>query len=239
METIDWQERTKLLIKEKNDILSQSNVLIVGLGGVGGMAAEMICRAGVGKLTIVDNDTIHPSNINRQILAFHSNVGQPKSQIAANRLLDINPKLNLKVFDKYVKDENIVELLKFDSFDYVVDAIDTIAPKVYLLYNAHKLGLPIVSSMGAGGKTDATAIKIDDISKSYNCPLARLIRKRLHRLGVYNGIKVVFSDQKPNEESLKFVNIENKKTTLGTISFMPNIFGVMIASVVINDLINK
>lgn len=239
METIDWQERTKLLIKNNSEKLSESNVLIVGLGGVGGMAAEMICRAGIGKITIVDNDQIHPSNINRQIFALHSNVGKSKCQIAADRLLDINPKLQLKVQNIYVKDENIVEILQSDNFDYVVDAIDTIAPKVYLLYNAYKIGLPVVSSMGAGGKTDASLVKIDDISKSFNCPLARLIRKRLHRLGVYNGIKVVFSAEKPNEDSLEFVDIQNKKTTLGTISFLPNIFGILVASVVINDLINK
>lgn len=234
----DWQERTRLLIGDKLKKLSQAKVLVFGLGGVGAVAAEMLCRAGVGEMTIVDGDTIHETNLNRQIFTLHSLVGNSKAEVLKKKFIDINPKLSVTAIDRFIKDEEMIDILKSDNFDYVVDAIDTISPKVFLLYNSHKMGLRTISSMGAGGRLDPTKVQVADISKSYNCPLARLVRKRLHRLGVYKGIKAVFSSEKIIDSALMFVNEKNKKTTLGTISYMPAIFGIYLAAEVIRDLIN-
>lgn len=236
----NWLERTKLLIGEGNlEKLKKASVLIVGLGGVGSMAAEILCRTGIGKLTIIDGDTIHSTNINRQIFTKHSNIGEKKADVLAKKFLDINPELNLKAISNFVAEEEMVNVLKSDKFDYIVDAIDTIAPKVSLIANSYKMRIPIVSSMGAGGRTDISKVKISDISKSFNCPLARSIRKRLHKLGIYKGIKVVFSSEFVNRDSLIFVDETNKKTSLGTISYLPAIFGLYAAAEVIKDIINK
>ena len=232
----DWQERTKLLIGDRLERLSDSRVLVVGLGGVGAVAAEMICRAGVGNMTIVDGDTIHETNLNRQIFTRRSLIGKSKALVLKEKFLDINPNLEVTAIDRFIKDDEMIDILKSEDFDYVVDAIDTISPKVFLLYHSYKQGLRTISSMGAGGRLDPSKVQVADISKSYNCPLARLVRKRLHRLGVYKGIKAVFSSEKIIDSSLLFVNETNKKTTLGTISYMPAIFGIYLASEVIRDL---
>jgi tRNA threonylcarbamoyladenosine dehydratase len=233
-----WLTRTELLIgKEKLNLLQSKHVLIAGLGGVGAMAAEQLCRAGIGTLTIVDGDTVHPSNRNRQLPALVSTEGQEKAEIMHRRLIDINPKLNLKVINEYIKDERMVEILGW-GYDYVVDAIDTLSPKVHLLFIAHKSGLPIVSSMGAGGKFDPSLVMVSDLDDSYNCKLAYYMRKRLHKLGVRKGIKVVFSPEVVARESVQLSEGElNKKSTVGTISYMPAIFGCFCASTVIRDLI--
>ncbi|GAB4277604.1 MAG: tRNA threonylcarbamoyladenosine dehydratase [Marinilabiliales bacterium] len=235
----NWQERTALLIGEKKiQLLSSKHVLIAGLGGVGGYAAEQICRAGIGKLTIIDGDKINISNKNRQLIALDSTIGINKAIAFKKRLLDINPQLELNVIEEYIKDERITEILD-NKYDYVVDAIDTLSPKVFFIYNSVKFGHNIVSSMGAGSKTDPEKVKIADISKSYNCTLARILRKKLHRLGVYEGVKVVFSSEKSQKESVVLQDNEpNKKSTVGTISYMPAIFGCYCASVVIRDLIS-
>ncbi|MEG2281925.1 MAG: tRNA threonylcarbamoyladenosine dehydratase, partial [Rikenellaceae bacterium] len=183
-----WTERTELLLGDRNiAILKEAHVLIVGLGGVGAYAAEMICRSGVGSLTIVDADDISLSNINRQLIALHSTVGKSKSEVLATRLRDINPTINLTVIQQYLKDEKIDEVLDSSKFDFVVDAIDTLSPKVALILGSLKRGYPLVSSMGAGAKTDPTKIEIRDIAKSHHCPLAFALRKRLHRAGVPTG----------------------------------------------------
>lgn len=233
----DWQERTLLLLgEEKLEKLHQSHVLIVGLGGVGAYAAEQIVRAGVGQVTIVDGDVVSPSNKNRQLVALESTLCQSKAIIMKNRLLDINPNLKIHAINEYIKDERMKEILD-DDFDYVVDAIDTLAPKILLIYHAIQKKLKIVSSMGAGGKTDPSQVQIADISKSHDDNLARILRKRLHRMGVYEGIKVVFSPEKINPQSIILTEGEqNKKTTVGTISYMPAVFGLFISSVVIRDL---
>jgi tRNA A37 threonylcarbamoyladenosine dehydratase len=239
METIDnWEERTILQIGENNCIkLHSANILVAGLGGVGSYAAEMLCRAGIGAITIVDGDIIHPSNINRQLPALHSTVGQKKATVMANRLRDINPDLSLTVIDEFIKDERIKEILQ-TPYDYVVDAIDTLSPKVYLIYQALQRGLSIVSSMGAGGKYNPLLITIADISDSYNCKFARIVRKRLHKLGVEKGFKVIFSPEEVSPEAMQMVyNEPNKRSTVGTLSYMPAVFGCYCASVVINDLI--
>lgn len=233
----EWLSRTELLLgEEKIKRLQQSNVLVVGLGGVGAYAAEMICRAGVGTMTIVDGDMINSSNRNRQLPALVSTDGRPKAVVMGERLLDINPGLNLTVLQEYIRDERIVEILD-RGFDYVVDAIDTLSPKIFLIYHSVQRNLPVVSSMGAGGKRDTSLIKISDISESYNCKLARILRKRLHKLGIREGVKVVFSPEPvPGESIIRVEGERNKKSNVGTISFMPPAFGCAIASVVINDL---
>lgn len=233
----DWQERTILLFgEEKVKKLNKSHVLVVGMGGVGAYAAEQIVRAGVGQMTIVDGDIVNPSNKNRQLAALSSTELLSKAEVMHKRLMDINPDLKIKVIDEYIKDDRMVEILDH-PYDYVVDAIDTLAPKIFLIYHAIQKKLKIVSSMGAGGKTDPSLVQIADISKSYNDNLARTLRKRLHRMGVYKGIKVVFSPEKVNPECIIMTEGEqNKKTTVGTISYMPAIFGNFISSVVIRDL---
>lgn len=235
-----WQERTELLIgKDKVKKLKNSHVLVVGLGGVGAYAAESLCRAGIGELTIVDGDFLHPSNKNRQLVALESSMNKPKAEVVGKRLLDINPELKLNIIQEYIKDDRMIEILD-KPFDYVVDAIDTLSPKVLLIYHSLQKGLKIVSSLGAGARLDPTKVIIKDISKSYNCRLGFFLRKRLRKLGVTKGFNVVFSEDKADENTV-IVNEpgENKKSTIGTISYMPPIYGCFCASVVIRDLIEK
>jgi len=236
-----WMSRTQLMLgDEKLTNLMNKNVLIIGLGGVGGICAEMIVRAGVGKLTIVDNDRVDASNINRQIQALHSTVDQPKAKILAARLLDVNPELDLTVHEMYIKDEITTELLNSANWDYVVDCIDTLSCKVFLIKKCLDLKLPIVSSMGAGGKVDPSQIIVTDISKTYVCNLARYVRKRLQSLGVKKGLKVVFSPEKADQD--KIIMTEKafpKKSIIGTLSYMPAMFGCTVASVVIQDLMES
>jgi len=237
MQTPEWLQRTELLIgPERISRLMGSNVLVVGLGGVGAYAAEMICRAGIGSMTIVDGDKIHPTNRNRQLIALSSLEGQEKAETMGRRLLDINPDLKLSIIGEYIRDERMIEIID-QPFDYVVDAIDTLAPKVFLIYHARQHGHPVVSSMGSGGKVDPEVIRIADLSESYNCKLASILRKRLHKLGIYRDVKVVFSPEFVDKETTLPVEGEsNKKTTVGTISYMPPAFGCFIASVVIREL---
>nr|WP_320021941.1 tRNA threonylcarbamoyladenosine dehydratase [uncultured Draconibacterium sp.] len=233
-----WLERTELLLgEEKLAKLKTANVLVVGLGGVGAYVAEQLCRAGIGKMTIVDGDVVEDSNRNRQLPALISTKGQPKAEILAKRFMDINPELKLTIVNDYVQDQQVIELLKSAPFDYVVDAIDTLSPKVFLVYHALQLKLRIISSMGAGGKMDPSKIEITDIKKSYNCKLAKMMRKRLGRLGVKKGVKVVFSSEDIDEKAVRIEEGRNKKSTVGTISYMPPLFGGFIASAVIRDLI--
>jgi tRNA A37 threonylcarbamoyladenosine dehydratase len=233
-----WLSRTELLAgKEKLIALREKHVLIAGLGGVGAMAAEQICRAGIGRMTIIDGDTVHPSNRNRQLPALKSTEGINKTEVMSKRLLDINPNLKLNVLNEYIRDERILEILG-TGYDYVVDAIDTLSPKVILLFNCVQLGLPVVSSMGAGGKFDPSQIRVVDINESYNCKLAYYLRKRLHKMGVWKGLKVVFSPETVDRNSVILQEDEsNKKSNVGTISYMPAIFGCYCASVVVRDLL--
>ena len=235
--TAEWLDRTGLLIgEEKLERLAGSSVLVVGLGGVGSWAAEMICRAGVGSMTIADGDTVHPSNRNRQLPALISTEGLPKAEIMATRLLDINPNLNLTVIREYLKDERMVEILD-RGFDFVVDAIDTLSPKIFLIYHTMQRKYPLVSSMGAGGKFDPGMISVCDISETTNCSLARILRKRLHRLGIREGFKAVFSPEEIDKKKVIPASGEvNKASVVGTISYMPAAFGIACASVVIRGL---
>jgi tRNA A37 threonylcarbamoyladenosine dehydratase len=233
-----WMSRTQLMLgDEKVEKFMSKNVLVIGLGGVGGICAEMIVRAGIGKMTIVDNDTIDASNINRQIPALHSTIKKSKAQVLAARLLDINPLLGLTIVEAFVEDESMIALIKKEPWDYIVDCIDTLSAKVDLIKGCMDRKLNIVSSMGAGGKLDPSQIKVADLSKTYECNLARYVRKRLQALGIKKGLKVVFSSEKPDQS--RIIETENaypKKSIIGTLSYMPAIFGCTVASVVIRDL---
>ncbi len=240
MESNGWLERTELLLGEANlALLQRANVLVVGLGGVGAYAAEMIARAGVGRMTIADADEVSVSNINRQLVALHSTVGRAKSEILADRLRDINPNIELTVVSKYIKDELTYELLDSAPFDYVVDCIDTLSPKIALIVGALERGIPLVSSMGAGAKMDPTKMEIVDIGKTHHCPLAHMLRKRLHRVGIRRGFKAVFSPEPMREGAMVLCEEQNKKSNVGTISYLPAMFGIGCASVVVRGLIGE
>jgi tRNA A37 threonylcarbamoyladenosine dehydratase len=235
-----WQARTQLLIGEEAIArLSNAHVLVAGLGGVGAYAAEQLVRAGVGQLTVVDGDKVNPTNRNRQLPALISTTGRPKTEVMAERLLDINPDLKLIVIQEYIKDQRMIDILEA-GYDYVVDAIDTLSPKVYLIYHTMRLGMPLISSMGAGGKFDPSQVKVVDISQTNNCKLAYYMRKRLHKLGIWSGFKAVFSAEEVSRQSVELSEGEiNKKSTVGTISYMPAIFGCFCAAGVLEDLLRK
>ncbi len=236
----NWQQRTELLLGAENlGRLRRAHVLVVGLGGVGAYAAEMIARAGVGRMTIADADTVAPSNINRQLVALHSTVGRPKAEVLAERLRDINPALDLRLVNSYIKDEATCELLDAAPYDYVVDAIDTLSPKLALILGALDRGLPLVSSMGAGARMDPTQMEIADISKTHHCPLAHMLRKRLHKAGIRRGFRAVFSPEPTREGAMILCEEQNKKSNVGTISYLPALFGIGCASVVIRGIIGE
>jgi tRNA threonylcarbamoyladenosine dehydratase len=233
----DWQDRTKMILGEEGlNKLKSANVLIVGLGGVGAYTAEMICRAGIGSMTIVDGDTVHSTNRNRQLAALTSTEGMAKTEVMAQRLKDINPDLNLTVIKEFIKDEKVVEIIDA-GYDYVVDAIDTLSPKIFLIFHTVQRKLPLVSSMGAGGKFDPTKVCVTDISQTTDCTLARILRKRLHRLGVREGFKAVYSPEIIDKSRIiPTPGVQNKASIVGTISYMPAAFGIACASVVICEL---
>jgi tRNA A37 threonylcarbamoyladenosine dehydratase len=233
----DWLSRTELILdEEKLQRLKNSHVLVVGLGGVGAFAAEMICRSGVGSMTIIDGDTIHASNRNRQLPALKSTEGRAKVEVMGQRLIDINPDIQLTVIGEYIKDARIEEVLD-RKYDYVVDAIDTLSPKIFLIYNSLQRKIPVVSSMGAGGKFDPAKVTVSDISETTDCPLARILRKRLHKLGIREGFTAVYSPEQVDKSRVVPAKGEkNKASIVGTISYMPAAFGIACASVVIRDL---
>jgi tRNA threonylcarbamoyladenosine dehydratase len=236
-----WLGRTKLLIGDDALMrLAQSHIMVVGLGGVGSFAAEFIARSGVGKMTIIDGDVVDPTNRNRQLPALATNHGVSKAEIMAERLQAINPELELIVVKKFVTPEMVEEVLTTNP-DYVIDAIDSITPKLTFISMAHGRGIPVVSSMGAGAKLDPTQLKVVDISKTYNCPFAQQIRKQLKdKFQIKSGIKAVFSPEAPIKESLMLTDGKNyKKSAYGTISYLPAVFGAVTASVVIRDIIGR
>lgn len=238
--TNNWLERTTLLLGEdKLEQLKRASVLVVGLGGVGAYAAEMIARAGVGRMTIADADTVSATNINRQLIALHSTIGREKSDLMAERLRDINPEIELTVINRFIKDDETDALLDSDHFDFVVDAIDTLSPKLALIKGALDRGIPLVSSMGAGAKTDPTKMEICDISRTHHCPLAHMLRKRLHKIGIRKGFHAVFSPEPVREGAMILCEEQNKKSNTGTISYIPALFGIGCASVVVRSLIGE
>ena len=236
----DWRERAELLFKKEGlEKLKNSHVLVVGLGGVGSFAAEFLARAGVGTMTIVDGDIVDITNINRQLPALHSTIGQPKVTIVGDRLMDINPELKLIRIKEFLSPERAYELVK-PEYDYVLDCIDSITPKLNLLISARRQKVKVISNMGAGGKYEASKVKVVDISKTEYCPLAKTVRKRLKKEGISKGVKVVFSSEYPDQSSLKMTDGQNfKKSFFGTNSWMPALFGLHSAETVVKHLIKK
>lgn len=236
-----WLERTELLIKSDGlEKLQKKNILVIGLGGVGSFAAEFLARAGIGKMTIVDGDTVDITNINRQLPALHSTIGKHKVEVVAERLRDINPDLDLRPVNAFLNPENMKEILDDQQFDYILDCIDSVTPKITLITEAKKRKVKIVSAMGAGGKTDPSKVLVRDISKTNNCFLAKQVRKRLKKTNINKGIRCVFSTEIQNEESLKMTDGTNfKRSFYGTISYIPAIFGLYAAAEVINYLMKK
>lgn len=236
-----WLSRTELLIgKNALQKLSQSHVMVVGLGGVGSFAAEFIARSGVGKMTIIDGDVVDPTNRNRQLPALATNHGISKAEIMFERLKAINPELEINVVKQFVNPEMVQEQINLKP-DYVIDAIDSITPKLTFISLAINGSLKVVSSMGAGAKVDPTKLQVVDIAKTHTCPFAQQIRKNLkNKFGIKTGLKAVFSTELPNKDSLMLTDGKNfKKSAYGTISYLPAVFGAVCASVVIRDLITE
>lgn len=233
----EWLQRTSLLLgAEQVARLQSSRILVVGVGGVGAYAAEMLVRAGVSSMTIIDSDEVSPSNINRQLVALHSTVGKIKVEVLAQRLTDINPTLQLSARAQYLEVDGVEALLQ-EGYDFVVDAIDTVAPKVALLAACMRQGIAVVSSMGAGARLDPSQIQYADIANTSICGLARAVRSRLRKMGIRGKLPVVFSTEVPRAEAVQEVTGErNKRTTVGTVSYMPAIFGCYLASYVIRKL---
>lgn len=237
----EWLQRTELLVKEEGiERLQSANILIVGLGGVGSFAAEFLVRSGIGNLTIVDGDTVDITNINRQLPALNSTIGKNKTDVVAERILDINPEINLKKINEFLEPERMEELLTQEKFDYVLDCIDSLSPKLALIITCKRKKIKLVSAMGAGGKTDPSKVMVRDISKTNNCFLAKQIRKKLKKEQIHKGFRCVFSTEIQDENSLKMTDGSNyKKSFYGTIGYMPAIFGLYAAAEVIRFLLKK
>ncbi|HTO35313.1 MAG TPA: tRNA threonylcarbamoyladenosine dehydratase [Flavobacterium sp.] len=235
-----WLERAELLFKEEGiEKLKNSNVLVVGLGGVGSFSAEFLTRAGVGNMTIVDGDVVDITNINRQLPALHSTLGMSKAKLMADRLKDINPELNLTVVEEFLSPTRAYDIVS-SEFDYVLDCIDSITPKLNLIIAAKRKKVKIISNMGAGGKYEVAKVKVQDISKTQYCPLAKNIRKRLRKEGITKGFKAVYSTESLDETSLKMTDGSNfKKSFYGTNSWIPCLFGLYAAETVIKYLLKK
>lgn len=239
----EWNERTELLLGvEAAARLAESNVLVVGLGGVGAYAAELLARAGVGRMTVVDGDVVSATNRNRQLPALLSTENQPKATLMTERLKLINPELKVKSIIEFLSGDRIPEILS-GGFDFMIDAIDVLSDKVSLIVAALDSGTPLVSSMGAGAKMDPSAVAVDDIEKSHTCPLAKMVRKRLHNRGIRGGFPVVFSSEPAKQEAIRrnaddqnYAKTALPLTTVGSISYMPAVFGAFCASVAIREL---
>ena len=238
MEYNKWTQRTCLLLGEEKMLrLAKAHVLVVGLGGVGAYAAEMITRAGVGRMTLVDGDTVQPSNLNRQLPALCSTLQKPKAQLVADRLHDIHPELQLTVVSSYLTAEEVPALLDRSDYSFVVDAIDTLAPKCALITEAHRRRIPLISSMGAGAKSDITQVRFADLWETYHCGLSKAVRSRLKRQGVRYKVPVVFSTEQADPKAVILTEGEqNKKSTCGTVSYMPAVFGCYLAEYVLKRL---
>ena len=230
-----WQERSALLLGQAGlEKLQKAHVAVFGVGGVGGACAEALVRAGIGELTLFDPDGVSINNINRQLIALHSVVGQPKVEVCAKRFLDINPQLNLHLQPVFYSAEN-ADMYPLSAYDYVVDAIDTVSSKLLMIQLAHEQQVPIISSMGTGNKLDPSRLEIADIQKTSVCPLARVMRRELKKRGIQH-LTVVYSQEEP----LKAVaDTEFGRHSPGSISFVPPVAGYLLASRVIRDLTEK
>lgn len=231
----DWQYRTRLLLGNTQLCnLQHTHVLVIGLGGVGSWAAEHLARSGTGKISLIDSDAITESNINRQAIALHSTVNRKKTDVMAERLKDINPDLIVTTYDIFVDEKTISALPSFDTFDVVLDCIDTLSPKITIIKTCLDTQTPLISSLGSAGKSDPTCVRISDISKSYNCTLGRMLRKRLHKIGIYKGFSVVFSPEKVDKSKIVLENGRNKRSNAGSTSIIPALFGTLMAAEVVN-----
>lgn len=236
---MDWQERTEMLLgADALGRLEASRVAVVGLGGVGAMAAEMLVRAGVGHIVLIDPDVVSVSNINRQLPALRSTVGQEKCEVVRSRLMDINPSLEVLCIKEFLCEENIPTLLGGLSLDCLVDCIDTLSPKIALVQYCLANGVHLVSSMGSGAKLDATRIRVDDISRTIQCPLARMLRKRLHKIGIESGFTAVYSTERPDHDAMVIEETRNKKSQTGTVSYLPAAFGCVCAQAALQYLVS-
>lgn len=228
--------RTEMLLGKKSvDRLKSKRVIVFGVGGVGGYVCEALARTGVGEIILVDNDTVSLSNINRQIIALHSTVGRSKVEVMKERILDINPQIKVEAYNTFFTPETSGEF-DFTSYDYVVDAIDTVKGKIELVVLCNNANTPIISSMGAGNKLDPCAFKVSDIYKTSVCPLARVMRTELKKRGI-KKLKVVYSEEKPISQEIS--ESTEKKRTPASVAFVPSVVGLIVASEVIKDLINE
>lgn len=233
-----WTERTELLLGSAGVArLAGSTLAVIGCGGVGAFAAEMLARAGVGRLVLLDSDRVSDTNRNRQLLALTSTVGRSKCAVLAERLKDINPALQVDTVEAYLDEGSVAALLDPYKLDFLVDAIDTLSPKICLIQYCLAKGIPMVSSMGAGAKCDATKVRLADISRTRYCPLAHMLRKRLHKLGIREGFLAVYSEEIPRRESVTLEESRNKKSQVGTISYMPAVFGCVCAQAAIDAVL--
>ena len=231
-----WNSRTVTLLGEAGvKALAEAQVLVVGVGGVGGYAAEMLARSGVGRLTLLDADDVADSNINRQLIALHSTVGEPKTELFAARFRDINPCIEVDARREFITPESVGPILA-EGYDFVIDAIDTVAPKVALIAEALRRHVPIVSSMGAGGRIDPSKVELTDLWATSEDGLARAVRQRLKKLGLRRPLKVVASREAPRRYSLIPLEEQNKRSSFGTLATIPALFGIHLASHVINRL---
>lgn len=238
----DIHQRTRIIVGDEGlERLAATHVLIVGLGGVGSFAAEALGRAGIGRLTIVDHDAVHPSNINRQLVALHSTLGVNKAEVMAERLRDINPQMTLRIDTSFLRPETVVELLDGGRFDFVLDCIDSIYCKAALVAGCQQQGVPVISAMGAGGRIDPTRLRIENLNRTHICPLAREMRKRLRQLGAALDYPVVYSDEKPLKglphAPVDGPNPGRPRSTNGAVSWLPGLLGLMMAGFAVNQLL--
>ena len=236
----NWLQRTELLVGANTlEALRNLHVMVVGLGGVGSFAAEFLARAGVGKMTIIDGDTVDLTNTNRQLPALHSTVGRSKTGVMAERMKDINPELDLIVREEFLTPD-LVKTLITEEYDYVFDCIDSIQPKQYIIVACKQKGVRVVSSMGAGGRIDPSKVQVADLSQTFNCPFAQQVRKGLKRKGVRRGVTVVFSSEPVYRDNCMLTDGNRfKKSFYGTISYIPALFGLHMASVVVRETVEK
>lgn len=240
--SFDFLSRTHLLLGDEGlKILKNSHVIIFGIGGIGSCAAEMLCRGGVGKLSLVDGDSIVLSNLNRQLHTTRNNLNQAKTVALRERLLSINPELEILEFQSYLKYRDEFEtILRLHPYSYIVDSIDTLTSKCILIETSLQMKIPIITAFGAGGRMDPTKVKIADISETNHCRLAYYVRKKLHKKGIYTGVRTVYSNEIPRKEYTTLESpVKGKKSTIGTMSYMPNLFGCFVASDVIRGLLGN
>ena len=235
----NWCSRTEILLgAESIKRLKESTVAVFGIGGVGGFAAEALARSGIGTLELIDHDTVSVSNINRQIVALHSTIGKYKTDVMKERILDINPEINVVVHQCFYLPETASQF-DFSKYDYVVDCIDTVTGKIQLVEAAKAANVPIICSMGAGNKLDPTAFEVADISKTSVCPLAKVMRRELKKRNIKN-VKVVYSKEEPVEAkaeiALESESAGRKKSIPGSCAFVPSVAGLILAGEVVKDL---